>query len=265
MKRFGLVMVVCGVLVTALVYGCGARVEVAKDKVRAKIDSLLGSMDVKRKEIEIGIQGLREGIDGLRKAKIKAQVATEQLGRQAQPQEGKLANMDTALRTLRGHLEAAKPVEIAGKMYSPAELKELADRVLQARKTSASQLEAFHGAQGRLQKVVSTLERKQQDAVGRLAAIEGQLAVIDSNRIALTALQESSEAMGEGDGSLSKGIDGLQDKVNDLFASVEVELRCEDARWAETANKEVDSVEATVTRLQDSHEMVAEIDKILGK
>jgi hypothetical protein len=145
------------------------------------------------------------------------------------------------------------------------ELKELADRVLQARKTSASQLAAFHESQGRLQKVVATLERKQQDAVGRLAAIEGQLAVIDSNRIALTALQQSAEAMGENDGSLSKGLDGLQDKVNGLYADVEVQLRYEDAKWAETANKEVDSVEATVARLQDSHDMVAEIDKILGK
>jgi hypothetical protein len=71
--------------------------------------------------------------------------------------------------------------------------------------------------------------------------------------------------MGESDGNLSKGLDHLQGKVNDLFASVEVELRYEDARWAETASKEVDVVEATVARLQDSHDMVAEIDKIIGK
>jgi len=127
MKRVAVLVSV--VVVASFWYGCGARVEVAKDKVKQKIDSLLGTMDVKRKEIELGISGLKEGIDGLRKAKIKAQVATEQLGRQAFPQEEKLASMDSALKTLRGHLEGDKPVEIAGKTYSPAELKELADRV----------------------------------------------------------------------------------------------------------------------------------------
>ena len=71
--------------------------------------------------------------------------------------------------------------------------------------------------------------------------------------------------MGENDGSLTKRLDNLQDKVNSLYADVEVELRCEDARWADTASKEIDSVEATVARLQDSHEILAQIDKILGK
>ena len=112
--------------------------EVAKDRLKEKIDSLLGSMDVKRKEIEIGVNGLKEGINGLRKAKIKAQVCADQIQRQAMPQEEKLASMDTALKTLRVHLEAAKPVEIAGKTYSPQELKDLASRVLTARKAAAS-------------------------------------------------------------------------------------------------------------------------------
>lgn len=78
-------------------------------------------------------------------------------------------------------------------------------------------------------------------------------------------MQQSAEAMG-GDANLAKSLDHLQDKVNDLFASVEVELRCEDAKWAETeaVAKEVDAVEATLA-LQDSHDTLAEIDKILGK
>ena len=55
----------------------------------------------------------------------------------------------------------------------------------------------------------------------------------------------------------------LQDKVNSLHADVEVDLRCEDEKWAETeaATKEIDSVEAMVARLQDTHDTVSEIDK----
>ena len=265
MKRHWFAMVVCGVLASALVLGCGARLEVAKDKLREKIDSLLGSMDVKRKEIEISVAGLREGISGLRRAKIKAQVGGDQIGRQAKPQEERLAAMDGALKTLRGHLETGKAVEIAGKKYSPDELKNLTEQVIQSRKACVAQVEAFHESQGRLVKVSATLERKQQEAQRRLTEIEGQLAVIDSNRMALTAMQKASEVMGEADGSLAKSLDRLQDKVTNLFADVETELRCEDEKWGEVAaTKEIDSAEALVAGLQNSHDTVAEIDKILG-
>lgn len=267
MNRIVVAVVVCVALVVACVYGCGARMEVARDKIQAKIDNILGSMDVKRKEIEISVANLKEGIDGLRRAKIKAQVCDDQIHRQAKPQEEKLADMDAALKILKGHLQTGKPVEIAGKTYSPAELKEMAARVMEARKACAGQLAGLHESQGRLQKVASTLERRQHDAEGRLAAIEGQLAVIDSNRIALTAMQQSAAALGENDGTLAKSLDRLQDKVNSLHADVEVDLRCEDEKWAETeaASKDSDSVEATVARLQGNHDTLAEIDKILGK
>ena len=164
MNRIVVAVLVCVALVMACVYGCGARMEVAKDKIQAKIDSILGTMDVKRKEIEISVANLKEGINGLRKAKIKAQVSGDQIQRQAKPQEEKLASMDAALKTLRGHLETGKPVEIAGKTYSPAELKDMADRVMEARKACAGQLAGLHESQGRLQKVAATLERRQHDS-----------------------------------------------------------------------------------------------------
>ena len=266
MTRIAVVVVVCGALLIGLAHGCGARLEVAKDKIGAKIDSMLGSMDVKRKEIELSVSGLKDGIDGLRRAKIKAQVSGDQIQRQAKPQEERLASMDSALKTLRGHLEVGKPVEIAGKTYSPAELNELADRVIQARKASAGQLDGLHEAQGRLQKVATTLERKQQEVQNRLTEIEGQVAIIDSNRIALMAMQRSAEVMGESDGSLAKSLDHLQDKVNNLFADVEVELRTEDERWGATAaTKEIDTVEGMVAGLQKPQDRIAEIDRLVGK
>ncbi len=260
MRRIALV-VVCGAVLAGFIYG-GARVEVAKDRLRDRIDALLGGMDVKRKEIEIGVKGLREGIDGLRKAKIRAVVSDELIARQAQPQEERLADMDVTLRTLRGHLAAARAVEIAGRSYSPQELKDMADRVLTARKVCSGQLEAFHQAQGRLKKVASTLERKQQEAQTRLADIEGQVAIIDSNRIALTAMQRSAEAMGD-DGSLAQGLDHLASKVNDLFVDVETELRVQDERWATAATKEINTVDAFVGKLHPSN-TIADIDRILA-
>ncbi len=264
MKRV-LVMVVLGILAAALT-GCEARMEVAKDKVKEKIDSLLGSMDVKRKEIEISVNGMKEGINSLRKAKIKVQVSNDQIQREARPLEEKMINTDSALKALRGHLEAAQPVEIAGKLYNQEELKDLAERILRARKVYVGQIDGFHGAETRLNKVASTLERKQLDLQKHLADIEGQLMVIDSNRIALVAMQQSAEAMGENDASLAQSLDHLQKKVNSLYAEIEVGLRTEDAKWAEDlATKEIDATDNLVAGLQNPHDTKDEIDQILAK
>lgn len=265
MTRIVVVLLVCGALLIGLVQGCGARVEVAKDKVMQRIDSFLGDMDVKRKKIELSVNGLNEGISGLRKAKIKAQVCNDQINLQAKPVEERLAGMDSALKTLRGYLGAAKPVEIAGKSYTHEQVKDLASRVLTARKPLTVQLAGLKASRARLNKVVGTLERKQQEAESRLSDIEGQLAVIDSNRIALTAMKRSAEAVGETDMSLTKNLARLQEQVTSLFGDVEAELRSEDERWGEVAaNKEIDSVETLVTKLQTSSDTASEIDRALA-
>ena len=265
MKRHWFVMVVCGVLASALVLGCGARLEVAKDKVREKIDSLLGSMDVKRKEIEISVAGLREGINGLRRAKIKAQVGGDQIGRQAKPQEERLAAMDGALKTLEGHLETGKAVEIAGKTYSPAELKEPDG-------TGHSVKEGMCGASGGVPRIPRTVAEGRRhpgtEAAGGPEAVDRDRGPACGDRQQPDGPHGHaavSGGHGRGDGSLAKSLDKLQDKVNGLYADVEVELRCEDEKWGEVAaTKEIDSAEALVATLQNSHGTVAEIDKILG-
>jgi hypothetical protein len=265
MKRL-FVIVVCGALASAFAISCEARMEVAKEKVRNKIDSLLGTMDVKRKEIEISVNGMKEGINNLRKAKIRVQVSNDQIPREARPLEEKIVNTDSALKTLRGHLEAAKSVELAGKTYNQEELKALADRILRARKVCVGQLDGFHSAATRLDKVATTLERKQLDLQMHLGDIEGQLVVIDSNRIALIAMQKSAEAMGENDRSLAQSLDHLQKKVNALYVDIEVGLRTEDARWAEDlATTEIDATQSLISKMQNPRDTIAEIDQILAK
>jgi hypothetical protein len=254
--------VVCSVLLAALAIGCEARLEVAKERVKEQIDSLLGSMDVKRKDIDLSVSGLRDGINSLRKAKIRAKVSKEGIESQARPLEEKLVSLDAVLNILRGHLKASEPVEIAGKTCSHDDLNDLTDRILQARKIYVGQLTGFHEAKDRLEKVASTLERKQLDLQQHLAAIEGQLVVIDSNRTALVAMQKSAEAMGN-DGSLSKSLDTLQAKVNVLYSDVEVELRTEDAKWADEG-KEIDAVETNVAGFETPQDRIGEIDKILN-
>ena len=112
MKRFLLTL-----LVVALAWGCGARVEVAKDKVLKQIDAMLGEIDVKRKDIQLSVNGLKDGIEGMRKAKIKAKVKQEQMDRQAESVRQQITQVDDVLKKLRPHLDATTPVQISGKTY----------------------------------------------------------------------------------------------------------------------------------------------------
>ena len=73
MKKLFLLVVLLAIAGIGI-YGCGdgtkARVEVAKEKALKQLDDLLGSMDVKRKEIDLQVQGLKQGIAGIGNAKI---------------------------------------------------------------------------------------------------------------------------------------------------------------------------------------------------
>jgi chromosome segregation ATPase len=259
MKSFVLMIAAC------LIVGCGARTEVAKDKVLAKIDSLLGSMDVKRKEIELSMKGLKDGVDGIRKAKIKAQVKHDQIQRQIDPVAGRIKSVDTTLKKLREHLASEQSVEIGGKTYSPKELTEMANKVIQARKDLAAQQEGLQKSQTSLKKVVSTLEKKQQDYQQSLTRLEAQIAEIDSKVVALKAMKDASAAMGDSEESLAENVANLEGKVNDLYAEVESELIGEDARWdAAATEKQINSVEAFIKATQDSTDTISEIDKILA-
>ena len=114
MKKFFLLVGVL-VLVGVGIYGCGdgtkARVEVAKEKALKQLDDLLGSMDVKRKEIDLQVQGLKHGIAGIGKAKIKAQVKLEELNRKVEPLQTKQGEIDSTLKKYQEYLAKNEPVD----------------------------------------------------------------------------------------------------------------------------------------------------------
>jgi predicted nucleic acid-binding Zn-ribbon protein len=252
------------VLVMVSLVGCEARVEVAKEKALAKIDSLLGTMEVKRKEIDISVRALNDGINGLRKAKIKAQVKHDQLEQKVIPISDKIASVDQSLKKLRDHLASGEPVDIAGKTYGPQELKQMADRVLKARKDYVAQRDGLMEAQHSLQNVVSTLERKQEGYEQRLFRLEGQIAEIDAKRIALKSMQDASAVIVENQENLARNVDQLEDQVLDLFADVQAELWVEDEKWnAASLETELISADAIVAATQDPTDMIAEIDRVL--
>lgn len=245
--------------------GCGARAEVAKEKALEKIDKLIGSVDVKRKEIELSMKALKTGVDGIRKAKIKAQVKHDQIGQRAEPFQAKITQADTTLKKLRDYLASNEAIEIAGKSYSPDELKKMANDVIAARKGNVDQVAGFEKSQADLKKVITTLEKRQNEYESRISSLEGQIAQIDTQAVALKAMKDASASMGDADATLDENVAGLEDKVNDLFADMQGEMLAEGEKWdATAADKQIDSVDAFIEATQETTDTIAEIDKILG-
>lgn len=132
MKRMivGLVAVtLCGVF---FIPGCGdaakARVDVAKKKLVEQLDDALGKMDVQKAEIDNGIKSAKQAADGVRKAKIKAQVSLDQLDEKVRPHQDKIAKCDETLAKLRDAIKADIPADFGGKTYTVVELKDMAGR-----------------------------------------------------------------------------------------------------------------------------------------
>ena len=262
MRRLTIILSLC------MLAGCGAsdaRVEVAKEKALEKIDSLLGTMEVRRKEIELSMKALKTGVEGIRTAKIKAQVKNDQIGQRAEPFQAKIAQADTTLKKLRDYLASNEAVEITGKKYSPDELKKMANDVIAARKRNSDQVAGFEKSQANLKRVVTTLEKRQREYEARISSLESQIAQIDTQAVALKAMKDASASMGDSDATLDENVTNLEDKVNDLFAETQAELLGESEKWdATAADNEIDSVDAFIQATQEPTDTIAEIDKILG-
>lgn len=266
MRRLLLVLVLC-LVPTALffMYGCGPRGEVAKKKVLDRLDDMLGKMDVQRAEIDDGIKATKQAVGGVRKARITAQVKSDQIDEKAKPFEEKLAQCDQTLVRLRDLLKADQPAEIAGKTYTVADLKDMAGKVIQARKDAEKQIDAFKTARENMRKVVATLEKQQQAMETRLTNLQGQVAKLDAEMAAAKARKQASASMGDKDATLAANLDSLEEKVAALSADVQAELQGESEKWSEAkTDKAISDVDAFIRDSQRPTDTVAEIDKILG-
>lgn len=254
------------VLTVGLVVGCGARIETAKNKVLQKIDSMLGDLDVKRTEIGNAIKGLKDGIDGLSKARIRATVKLEQIGRDMEPAQQALSRVDNALKVIRPNLDKKVPVEIAGAQYPTQKLQEMANRLLDERKSRSALVDGLGQARSSLEKTVSLLESKQDKFQTILTRLQGQVAEIDAKILAAKAMKDASASMGDSDQTLADSVANLETKIKDLFTDVEVAVRTEGEKWDLTsAARQIDSVDSTLAKIEGPAGAAAEIDKLLGQ
>ena len=244
--------------------GCGDRFEVAKDKALEKIDSLLGKLVVQRKQIETSINAMDDSITGIRKAKIKAEVRVEQLGRQLQPLTDKKSSIVSTLKKLRDYLTADAPAEIGGKTYTIDEMKSMSSKLIAAGKELDTQIGRLQGPTAQMTKVAETLCQRQAQYQIRLTDLQSQVAEIDAKKIALDAMKEASTHMGALDKSFASNVDNLEHDIAELHAEIETALRVESEEWDEaTAERDISSVDETILLMNEPQDSVSEIDAFL--
>ena len=175
----------------------------------------------------------------------------------------------SAIRTLsklRDLLAVNQSAEIAGKTYSVSDQKDMANKIIQARKDAENQIKGFKTARDNMQQVVTTLGKQQQALEHRLTSLQSQLTKLDTEMMAARAMKEASAAMGDKDTTLAANLDNLEGKIASLAADVRVELQSETDKWSEVnTNKTINEVDAFIQASQQPTDTVSEIDRILGK
>jgi chromosome segregation ATPase len=244
--------------------GVNARLGVVADKALKKFDTMLGDMEVKKKEIDLQIKGLKQGIAGINKAKIKAQVKLEEFSRKIEPLQGKLSEIDATLKKYQTFLVKNEPVELAGKTFTPEQLKANATKLIAARKQFSEEIAGYDKPMGELQKTATGLDASQKGLEAKLTTLQGLIAQIDTKMAAVQALRESKTAMGDGNASISENVANLEGKVNDLLGDIGSELASEGHLFDETKSiKHIDSIDSIISGAQGSKDTLSEINRIL--
>ena len=253
-------------LILLCLSGCGdstqARLDVAKTKLLDQIDDALGKMDVQKAEIDNGIKSAKQATDGVRKAKIKAQVSLDQLDEKVRPYQDKIAKCDETLAKLRDAIKADIPADFGGKTYTVVELKDMAGKVINSRKECEDQVKGFETARQSMQNVVATISNQQQELESRITKLQATNSKLDAEMSAAKAMKQASSTMGDGSSTLTENLDELEKKLASLSADVRGELAGESEKWSPAgADKAISDVDAFIKSAQTPSDPVAEIDR----
>ncbi len=267
-----LVSLVLAIALVAGIYvastsGCGARAQVAGDKMLKKIDGWLGDLDVKRKDIANNVQQLDAAIDKNHKAKIAAEVRMEDIDRQVQSIQGNIERIKQGLAVIQPQLSATEDVEINGKMFSPDKVKEMASELLDRHESLSSQLGALKATRETYKRTQDLLTREYQTSTSQMASLKRKLEEIDIKKKALDDMKTAQTILGES-GSISDKFSSLEKEINDLFLEVETGMRVESEKVAQREaqlENSTESLDEILSEVESVNDTQARIDAILGK
>jgi len=260
----------CALTLTALIFaaslvGCGARGEVAKEKVLSQIDRLLGETEVQKKQLEISLRDMRKAVDTINEGRISATVQLEKMAEKVEAQEARVGKYKGDLTVLATKIKEGQSVSLGGKSYNPDELKVVADKVVDLTKSANKELESLRRSRKNLEVAVNSLTSRHTEAKEKLVALEGRVREFDSKISELKTLKDARALAGDSDKTLAANFEALEKQIDDIHTKTETELRVEQERWKDVSAKtHTDDVEKIVSASRGVDGTLAEIDRILN-
>ena len=176
---------IIGGVYLATTSGCGARAQVAGDKILDMIDSRLGELDVKMKKVQNEMAELDKIIASNREGKIKAEVRLEEFDKKIKPLENDIKRAKQALKILNPHLTATSDVEINGKMRAPAEINEMATALLDEHESLSSSLGTLKATRRQFEQAHQAVARNYDVSTRQMAELKKMVGMIESKKEAL--------------------------------------------------------------------------------
>ena len=250
-------------LALAVASGCGAEIDVAVKKGRDALDRFLGEWDVRRAEIQRSIDAMKDGIDGIEKAKLLAEAKKKIANEDIELSKHRIERIDGALAKIRPALDVKGTSVIGEVSYTPEKVREMADVLLGERATVTSRTDELRGLVAMFDDAISADESNANEWRAQLRALGAKIREIDAKMDSARALREASTGIG-GSSMASTNLAELEAKVNDFDAEVRAGLELQKKKLEQRrAKTDFGGADVLLGKIEGSASRTGEIDKIL--
>jgi chromosome segregation ATPase len=266
-----LISVICIAVLVGGIYllsssGCNAQRQVAQDKIMERINNWLGDLDVKRKEISNEITKLEAAIENVRQQRVQSEVQLEQYQAKIEPVKKQIDRIKQALAMFQPHIKAIEDVQINNRTFSPAEIQENVNTLIEEYESLNRQLGGYEVSIKAFEQSHELLARQENSAKGSMKLLKEKLDEIDVKKEALESMRSAQTIVGEG-GSISDEFEKLEKQINDLFVEVEAGMRVESEKIAERERDLASSttaVDEILDEMETKDATAARLEEILG-
>jgi len=268
MRHVFLTLVGVGLLAgLAGLVGCQAQREVLGDNIKETVDSALGTLEVRQKEVEIGLRDLKTAIREISKGKFEAQVSREQSETAIKDLGQEQEKILVALKRVKTWVNKGEEVSVGDKKYDVAGLNKLANETADSYTKNEKKLEMAKTRLAAQKKTETALAAKQAGYEKRVQELTDKLSMIKDQMVQAKAIQRASTLAGSGDETLSGKIDQLQDNLTKLDATTRRIMLTEEEKFNEatTSDSGGSKVDDLINATNDSADTMAKIDAILEK
>jgi chromosome segregation ATPase len=224
----------------------------------------LGETKVREQEIDDGIAKLEQSKKVLRRGKVEAQVALEEIQGKQEYGETQIAKVDSHLRKIQTQLSlvsSSGEVAILGNTYSADQVKQAAKQLLNKRKNLDNTQDAYNRAAVMLEDSVAKLTARQRDVENKLSSLKAYREELRAKAKSLEIVKKSAATMGDASETYADQIADLEASMEELDRDIEVELRLEEAAFQEN----VDTSSAnTVLQDLEFEDIPAQIEAVLN-